>query len=272
MAAPIQYPAIFNGNDLAKLVPGLQVYNINTYVLPHRVLNTWQVARSNGQKVSSAFWDKRVITISVYIGRDSRATLDQSLDKLYSLIQAQEAPLIVPQSGTVRQYTATFDSHIHNSPRTGASTQPSPQGGHIDLTLNFVCSDSYGYDTNYSVIVPNGTAYTSGNVVVPYTQGGGADTQAPHIEIKFTGATANTGTVQIGNQNTGQVISVTNTFNQYDILTVDVLTKTVQINGVDVVFSGAFPEVGIGLQSLYYLDNFTSRAFNMFAYVYNRWN
>lgn len=256
---PNYYYALFNGVDIDQL-RGVTIYSIDPYTLPNRQHNVFPLARRSGQKISSSFYVSRTINLGIYINGVNKADAEKILDSLYSIIQTTEATLTLPQSGMARNYIASYNSQTINS----------QSGGFLDISFNFICSDSFGYDTNYTVINPK-TTYASGNLTFPYTQGGTADIQLPHIEIKFLGATPVTGTVTVGNQNTGQVINITNTFNQYDIIKIDTKDLYVRINDVDVAFTGSFPEMGLGLQTLYYLDTFTSRSIELFAYVYNRY-
>lgn len=267
--AQIVYWAIFNGNNLAT-IPNVQIYSINPFG-SKRTLSLLTLARRHARKLSSEYYTQRQVYISLYITAPSRQSLEATLDNLLGQIQASEGTLVISQSGGARQYTCTLSTQTINNPNPGASSIAAPQGGFLDLTLCFECSDSFGYDTNYTLI-DNQIGLSSNNVIVGYTQGGGAETQVPVIQVKFTGAGSNTGTVIIGNNNVGQAVSVTTTFNQYDILTINSQLKTVQINGVDVNFSGAIPEFSPGFNQISYNDNFTSRTFNLFAYVYNRWN
>lgn len=251
-----------NWNDFQlNTIPYLQISSIDTYKVGSRNLSIFPIARQNSNKTSAAFYQGRKINIGVYITAPNRDLLDKTIDTLFSYISTIEGTLAIPQSGTTRLYTATYSS----------MQVTALKGGFMDFTLTFECSDSYGYDAKYTQI-DSRTGLTSGNMSTAYTQGGTAETQVPHFEIKYTGSSANTGSVTIGNQNTGQAIVVAATFSQYDILVVDSQKKIVQINGVDVAFTGAFPEFAIGPATFYYLDTFTSRTFNQLVYVYNRYN
>lgn len=265
---PIPYPITFNGTDLST-VSGLQVYSINPYGAGRNLLIS-QIARRSVRKLSSAFYNQRQIYVSLYIAVPSRALLDQSLDQLLSIIQTQEAALIINQSGALRQYTASYSTQTINNDSPNQSSVSAPLGGFIDLTLTFECSDSFGYDPTPTLLA-NQYPNTLYNPSVTFIQTGTADTQVPIVTITFTGSGSNTGSVTIGNQKTGQAITVTTTFNQYDALVIDCQHKTVQINGVDVNFSGAFPDVGLGQQTLYYVDTFTTRTFTFLVNVFNRY-
>lgn len=69
--------------------------------------------------------------------------------------------------------------------------------------------------------------------------------------------------VQFGNNTTGQQITVNRIWTYGDTLVVDCNLKQVTVNGVIVNWSGAFPELPPGAQSLGYSDSFTSRNFNV---------
>lgn len=270
--ANIQRVVNFNGIALST-VPNLVVYAIDDD--PDRTVNLSPLARRNASVVNSAFYQDRTIYISLYINAASRALVDQALDQLMAIIQGVEGQLVLEYSGSVRAYTCTYVDKKKNNSGVGKANVAPPSGGLTDFTLEFQCSDAFGYDTNYTVIQPS-TAYTSGNLTWQYTQGGSAATQVPFFQAQYTALSTNTtDTVTIGNQNTGQQIAVTRAWSVGDLLTIDTKNKTVRVNGVDVPFVGSFPEfqpsiVG-GVQTFYYLDTFNSRTFNFFSYVYNRY-
>jgi hypothetical protein len=272
MTANIQRVVNFNGIALSS-VPGLTVYAIDDD--PDRTVNMLAVARRNASVVSSAFYQQRIIYISVFINTASRALVDQSLDQLMAILQGIEGQLVFEQSGGVRAFTCTYTDKKKNNSGVGKANVAPPSGGFTDFTLEFDCSDAFGYDTNYTVIQPS-TAYTSGNLAWQYTQGGSAPTQVPFFQARYTALSTNTtDTVTIGNQNTGQQIAITRVWAVNDLLTIDTKNKSVQVNGVDVPFVGSFPEfqpsvVG-GVQTFYYLDTFNSRTFSFYSYVYNRY-
>lgn len=268
--------ALFNDWNFNN-VPGLSVYALDLPGQAKRTLNIFAVARRNARKVSSAYYQENTLAIGVYIQASSREALEQAVDTLYQNIQGQEGSLVVPKSGAVRLYTATYaGSQVNN----GVQNTTSPSGNTADLTLMFECSDSYGYDTNYTLIRQS-TGLTSNLVATQFTQGGGADTQVPFFEVQYTAAPtgATNGTLTIGNTDTGQAISITRTFSQYDLVQIDCRNKTVQVNGADVDFTGAFPEFspsnvgGVNTpRSFYVQDNFTTRTYRLLACVYNRYS
>jgi hypothetical protein len=254
--------AIFDSNNLASVVNGLTVLGIDTYKPPKRKLSIFQVARTNKNKVNSAFFNSRPITVRVGITRGNRDALEQSIDDLMSYIQGVEKELWVPQASATRKYTCTL-SDVNVLAGGGA---------YWEAELVFTCSDIYGYDTAYTLIVNNLTGITSSSRSDQYNFQGSADWQVPYIRVTYTALTgATTKTVLIGNASTGQQITITRTWAATDVLEVDCLAQTVKINGVEVSFTGAFPRFAKGLGNITYSDNFTTRTFNYLVYYYKRY-
>lgn len=274
MAITLKRYAIFNGWNFNN-VPGLSVYAISPPGFATRTLNIFTIARGSLRKLSSAFYESNTITLGIYITasqgqgqQDSRATLQAAMDTLMANIQAQEGTLQIPSSnGIDRTYTATYSTAKINN---AMANTDSPAGDYIDLTLTFEASDSFGYDPYLTPMI-NTSGITSSPNTWNWTFKGSADTQVPVLSFYFTGGTLGSGTVVVGNQGTGQAVTVTRTWAVGDTLTIDCRNKKVQVNGVDVVFSGAIPEFGLGLQTISYSDNFTSRTYSPYFYVYNRY-
>jgi hypothetical protein len=269
MAITTSRYAIFNGYNLNN-VPGLSVYSISPPGTANRTLNIFGIARANSRKVSSAFYDSNKIQIGVYITAASREALEAAMDTLLANLQLIEGTLIIPRSGgTARAYTVTYDAPwtINNT----MDNTDSPASNYADLTLSFQTSDSYGYDQFFTPILGPTAANSSPNSW-NYNQGGSADTQVPFLQFYFTGGSLGLGTVTIGNNNSGQQVSITRTWSVGDTLQINSQNNTVQVNGVDVNFTGAIPTFGIGQQTITYSDTFTSRNYQYYFYVYNRWN
>lgn len=70
------------------------------------------------------------------------------------------------------------------------------------------------------------------------------------------------GTLQVSNNTTSQYVSVTRTWAIGDIFVIDTFNKSVQVNGIDVTFTGAFPEFKVGSGTFAYSDTYPSRTFN----------
>ena len=73
--------------------------------------------------------------------------------------------------------------------------------------------------------------------------------------------------VSIANNVTSQTIDITRNWSINDILVIDTFNKTVQVNGADVAFSGAFPIFPPSAATFGYSDGFITRNFT-FNVVY----
>lgn len=261
--------AIFNGYNLNN-VPGLSVYAISPPGTPKRTLNILAIARKHARKLSSAWYQANTLTLGIYITANTRELLEAAMDTLAANLQGLEGTLVIPRSGgTARAYTATFAAPwtVNNN----MTNTDSPASNYADLTLTFETSDSYGYDQFFTPMIgPTGNLTSSPNTW-NWTFGGSADTQVPVLQFYFTGGSLGSGTVTVGNNATGQQISINRTWSVGDTLVINTQLKTVQVNGADVNFSGAFPEFGLGLGTITYSDNFSSRQYQFYSYVYNRW-
>lgn len=254
--------AIFDGNNLASLVNGLTILRIDPYKPPKRKLSVLQVARTNKNKTTAAFFNSKPIVVGVGITRGNRDAVEQSVDDLMAIIQGLEKELWVPQGGGTRKYICTLsDVNVV----VGG-------GSYWEAELTFACSDNNGMDTTYTKIIDDVTGITSGQSTDQYNFQGSADWQTPYIRHIFTALSGGTSkTVLIGNAATGQQISVTRNWTVNDILEVDSSAETVKVNGVEVAFTGAFPRFAKGIGNLTYSDNFTSRTRSYRAYYYKRY-
>lgn len=257
----LNYDVLFDGVNLAT-VSGLTVLSNDAYKPPQRKLTIGNIARTDKSKINSAFWEKRVVTISVGITRVNRGQLEQSIDSLMGLLQGFEKDLIVGQSGTYRKYICTLSDAV---------TKISG-GSYAEFDLIFECSDRFGYDLAASALLANFTGYTSAYKSDSFTVGGSAAWQVPVITITYTVITGGTSKiVTIGNDAVGQTISITRTWTAGDVLVIDSYNRTLKVNGIEVDFVGAFPEWAPGLGYWTYLDNFTTRTFTGRIDYVKRW-
>lgn len=261
MAILVSRYAIFNNWDFNN-VTGLSVYGITLPGNVDRALGIFNLARRDARKVSSAFYQQNTLQIDFYIVAPIKEQLEQSFDTLMQNVQGVEGTLVVPVSGANRQFTATYQKYIVNDAK----------GGYVDASIFFEASDSYGYDTTSQTIY-NLTNQTASINNYPYTQAGTAYTQVPVIQIQLNTAPSGTqpASITVGNQGTGQAVTVTKTWSQFDLLVIDCKNKTVQVNGVDIVFTGAIPEFGLGSNTINVQDTFTTRNYRFIAQVQNRY-
>lgn len=252
--------ANFNSVNIAS-VNGVSILATDPYKPPKRRLAINELARVSKSKVTGAFWTERRIIIKVAIQRTTRDLMEQSLDSLMTILQGQEKELVLSQAGGVRKYYCTLeDTPIRRS-----------GGSYIEMDLVFRCSDNYGYDTNYTTAL-NLTSITSSTRGDAIPFGGSAEWQSPVIRVTYGTITGGTGkVVTIGNNATGQSISIARDFVSNDVIEIDSFNQTVKVNGTEVEFTGAFPEWAPQLGNWSYADNFTTRSFSAKITYYKRY-
>lgn len=253
MSPYIAYPVSFDGIDLTSIT-GLTVLKTDPYRPPRRNVEMAELARRSQNKLSSAFYREKRITVRVGITRATRALAEVSLDSLYAILQRTDRPLIVPYGGSRRKFTATYEDSVFDDEKEG--------GSYVEKDLVFTCSDVFGYDLAETLLLQI-TNYTSHYRSDKLTFGGSAPTQAPYIVLTYSVVTTGTNrTVQIGNSDTGQQVAITGTWVAGDKIEVDCLNGSVKVNGIEVDFVGAIPDWEVGFGWWYYNDNFHARTFS----------
>lgn len=248
----INYSANFDGNDLTT-VSGLTVLATNPYAPAKRKLTINDLARTNKAKTNSAFYNKRPVNVRIGITRATRDLLEQSIDSLMTLIQGIEKPLLLKQGGALRSYTCTYsdmDIRVEG-------------GSYIEADLIFETSDHFGYDTAATLLTQI-SGSTGGQKTTQITFGGSAPWQVPLITITHTAITGGTSkTITVGNDATGQAVTISRTYVVGDVTTIDAPNQAVKVNGVEVAFTGAIPEWAPGVGYVSYADTFTTRTYSM---------
>lgn len=256
----INYNASFDGVQLTSIA-GLTILRTDAFNVAKRKIDQPLIARNHKSALTGAFYTEKNITVRVCIQTASRDNTEQNIDSLIKILQGLKKDLVVAQSKTTRRYICTLADVVVQSGGTS----------YWEADLVFTCVDRFGYDTAYTAIA-NLTGIASGIRSDQFTVDGSAPSQCPVIQVKITAVTGGTsGTILVGNQNNGQQLTITRTWVVGDILIVDTLNQNVSVNGVEVSFSGAFPEFTQGLGVLTYFDSFTTRTFDYLAYYYKRY-
>jgi hypothetical protein len=250
MSSVIRYPAEFNSTSLDS-VAGLSILSIDAYKPVKRKLTIGNIAQTSRSKVSSAYADAKQITVRVAINRDTRDQVEESLDDLMAILQPKEKYLQIEQSGMLRKYKCTF---------TMSSTLTAG-GSYMELDLVFECSDKFGISTA-ATLLRQFSGYTSSYRTDSFAVGGSLLEQPIVYTITFTALSgASSAAVTIGNDETGQLLTITRSWAANDVLVVDCDAESVTVNGTEVDFSGSFPLFQPGsLRYITYTDGFSSRT------------
>lgn len=250
----------FAGNDLQ--TANIITSNVDHDKAPESNLKLYEIAHGDRSAIPYRSYPKKVIRLQGTIVGSGIADLDSRLDTFKAYFNGRDKNLDIGYNGGTRRYVATA-----RSPRI---TRP---GGlafaYFDIEV--IATEPFGRDTSTSSLL-SVNARTLATYSDSFTFEGSAPIQLPIITIEYTALTGGTAkTVTVSNQNTGQALSVTRTWVVDDILVVDAALTKVTVNGIEVDFTGAFPEFETGSQTLDYLDDLTTRSFDIDVDYYRRY-
>lgn len=251
---------LFNGVNLLS-VPGSSFVGSDTFRYPKRDVTNSVLANADSSVTTSAFYQGRPVNIRLIITRSGRDDLDASISELRHILEPINAVLQIPIQGSPRKYNKCTVSNI---------AFKDIAGGYISVDIEFLSSDPFYYDINPSTMLSVANL-TSGNKSYPITVYGTAK-QVPVITYTVNSFTTGSNrTVTFTNPATSTTITIQRTWTAAEILIIDCLNRTVQISGVDVDFSGNFPEWSVGDGALNYTDDFTARSVNISSIYYRRY-
>lgn len=221
---------------------------------------TYALTHSNASALPFVEYPNKPITVTGVIVGTTIADCDSIVDSFNGYLTAQGANLDIDYSGSTRRYVATATNIDVDRP------------GYLswaNFSVTFTCTQAFGEDTSQTTIL-NATGRTSSSYSDSYTFDGTAPYQASVFTVTYSAVSgATNATVIIGNNGTGQEITVQRSWSSTDVLVIDCTKLSVTVNGAPVDFTGAFPFFGPGSQTITYSDNMASRTFN-YNIVYSR--
>lgn len=249
------YSVKFAGNDLS-LIENVELFNHDFTTLPNRDVKIYKVARRDLSIITSSEYRDKNVPVFLEVCGNSRAATEATLTFLKSLLQVQNAALVVKQGGNEVQYTATMNEFNIEWDAYKAY-----------VVINFIASNPIGRETQTQTaisITGNTLASRTGSFNIQ-----GSATALPVTTIIVNTVTGGTGSqVVLENARTNQGIRITSDFANGDIVVIDSNNLQASINGVNTDFQGMFPQFPSGSQQLRYTDNFTTRNVDI-SVVYN---
>jgi len=242
----------FNSNDLQ--TDKIITESIEHHQWPRFSGEFHPVAHANRSKIVYGGFPSKTIVIKGTITDTSISALDTAMDAFRAYFIGFDKDLDIDYAGSTRRYTATANKVAVERPY-GLT--------YADFLVEFIATDPFGRDTTTTSAL-TATGRTLSTYDDDYTFLGSAPYQLPVATIEYTALTGGTAkTVEWGNLTTGQTISVTRTWVTNDILVIDVPSSIVKVNGVEVDFTGAFPTFPPGARTMTYLDDLTTRTFDI---------
>lgn len=251
------FPVYFNNIRLDNL-EYIQFTNRLTHSIPKRRVNSKSLANTDGGKLVSADFDQREIIIEGVIIAPDRSLAELARDELMLYLIPKEKSLKIDQGGFERVYTATMQN----------VTFSEAKGGYIPFSINFLCSDPFGYREQATAIAM-GAAITAFygektfNILGNYKA-------LPVITLTLSSLSGATGaSITLTSADNGQSISITRDWSNSDVIEIDSFNKTLKVNDTEVDYIGKFLEFDPGTsRKLVYEDTFTGRSITIqFSYT-----
>lgn len=216
---------------------------------PTRKVHNSPLANTDGSVTTSAFFEGRVVNISLYITELNRELLDDAISTLRRRTNGVNKTLKMPISSAYRNF---YNVTLQNMAISNI------KGSYAEINLEFLASDPFSYDV-ITTEVQNVLNLTSGDKSYPIYLEGTAP-QLPVITYTLDSFTGSNGiNVTFTNPATSTSITVSRSWTAADVLVVDCFNHTVEVNGDPVEFTGNFLEFTAGDQHFNYTDGFTER-------------
>lgn len=234
-----EYDVIYNGTTLNSA--NLRIGQVNHEDQAKRNLNLQSIAGRDGLVLVDDQFGEKIVTITGLITGDSDSDLDARIIALHTLFSAKEKILEVDYERLgiqTLQYVAT--------PQNFIITRRNASPIYARFTVEFVVPTGVGKDDAVNNIsednmTSDGVSFTAAIV-------GSADPQ-PILTFTVVDSNALAG-IRFQNATTGTAIRVDATYEDDDILVIDCGARTVQVNSIDVDFTGVFPTFDIGNNSI----------------------
>ena len=211
---------------------------------PTREIIGARVPRGDGEYINGDFWRQKVIEVRGFVKKDSAEELDMYLDTIRKNLREREGFLDITRHGTARRFIGT----LINAEELFADRQ----GYHITFcpfVAKFLCKTPFGMDRTYTTSTFTFDSSPRNETI----QNIGTIEAQPVFIFIFDSATSITA-VNIkrldSEGDTVEEIEFADSIAAGDILKFDSENKTVMLNGENVVYTGSFPELDIGSNTI----------------------
>jgi hypothetical protein len=245
---------LFDSVDLNGLT-NIEIDNVGIEAPPEFLLASAKLARTDGLKLFNKEYGGRVIPVRGRIMASGRSGFLATRDILMRYLAPLEATLRVPNGDDPIDFTATVENVMFSD--TG--------GGYGAFTINFLCSDPFGYDAGHRTII-NGSLVTAASADIGLLETIGGSVSAPMIiTLTIANVTGGTGKyIDVANQG-GDSIRITRDWSVGEVIVIDMRQKICQVNGVAVDYTGTFWNLAVGDTEVTYSDNLTTRSVSIMA-------
>ena len=236
----------YNGHSLqssADASATILTSNITYNNLPEKVINLKQDSIRDGWSLEDVRYSQKVITANGWLISDSGANLKTLIDNFKNYLRPDEVNLDIetyPGSGVYTRWTASTRSVTVNEEHWQITQKP--------FTVEFLCQP-FGKSTSSTTIHLNSGADITSS---PYTEDisvSGTYKAKPVITFTISSETDLTA-LKLENDTNDDYIQVSASFAASDVLEIDCENETVELNGSSQDFTGVFPRLQPGTNSL----------------------
>lgn len=233
---------IFNGYDL-------QSTDVITSILiqdnaPDRAFDTSPIPRGDGEIIVGDYWRRKVVKVKGIIKKGTAALLDAEIDAMKKALRVPEGILDIKvphNDGTVRRYQATLTN--------GNSMFDERQSYHVTFcpfTAEFTTVEPFGHSVLYDSASFLGTT----DLVFDEQVDNLGTVRAKPVIILNVISASSVVAISFKNNTTGEEIKLTNSVVAGDYVKFDSEEMQVTINGTVYDFTGAFPTLETGANSI----------------------
>lgn len=258
-----------NGTPVSFATNSLQTSWIITQEIKHESAGTklaipYTLSHANGSVIPYSEYSSKMITLQGTIVGSGVADLDAKLDTFRGYFALDGQFLDIGYAGGTRRYVATMLTLDIDRP--GGL-------GYAKFTVTLLTLSGFGQDTTNSNLVASTTGITTSSRTDNVTVGGSAPWQLPVATVTLTAVSASgSQSMNFGNNNNGQQVTITRSgWASGDVVVFDSVNRIVTVNGAQFDYTGGFPELSPGSQSLGYSDSFTTRTFTYQVQYAPRW-
>lgn len=212
----------------------------DAFGFPERRIQIQDLTLEDGAVELSNYWGKRKINIEGFVDADTRSALEDNLRALRRGLAPSQQRLVINTLGsTGRFYYATCES-------LAVAEIAGENFNHLKWSADFVCADPFAYD-NAETILTEFPMFDEDTIAVANE---GDLRVAPLFKVRTRNSSRTQ--VTIGNVITGEFITPSQTIINGDRLVIDTARKEVLKNGVEIDYSGTFPHLNRGSNTLHY--------------------
>lgn len=248
-----------SGNSLQ--TSNIIVSDIDHMNSPDQDMELFTIAHGNRSMIPYYDYTSKEITLKGTLVSDSITNLDALIDTFKGYFTGKDKEFDMSYSGATRRYIVKARPIKIDRP-----------GGLLYAYFNvpLICGLPFGFDTTVTALASETFTITPKTIAI--TVGGNAEFQYPTIDATLTSGTGlASASVSIGNNNNGQICTITRTWMAGDVIHIDPSLMLVTVNGTEVYFTGSVPIFSTGAGAVSWSDTFTTRNVTVDVDQYRYW-